>query len=680
MSQNPSPDSPHARPADPDGGSVRRALDEIVLSSLQPIAWVLAGLYLVFAVSHQLVLPAEAADTMSVVAVLSAAFFAGLALTLRRIDLLPSFAHAVATVMAAVVLLNSLLHMGLTREPFQTTNLLLLILGVGILFLDVGWFGLVVTASLLGWLLVAGLGPYSAVWVHFGFSLVGATVLSWAILALRIRTFRRLEELHLQDRVRQLELESALTRTEAVRRDEAEARRALEKAVAQLKESEERFRRLAEATFEGVVIHRSGAVADANRRAAELFGTSLPRLLNAHLTELFSGDSQDALERAITESRRVGPPTGAERGDPTGEGPGEDARAPAGEGSGPEDRARSAEETGAWTGAPGVEALGVRWDGTEFPAEISSTRATYRGEPATVTVIRDVTTHKRAEEALRQAARDAEASNRAKSTFLANMSHELRTPLNAVIGFSNILRKRSEDDLEPQEIEYLDRIVSNGKHLLSLIDDVLDLSKVEAGRMEIVTEEVDLTELVAEILRSVELQAQRKDVHLRTRLPEPLSTLETDPQRLRQVLLNLVGNAVKFTEQGSVEIRVVAETDGTPVRIEVADTGIGIPPDRLSHIFGAFQQVDGSTARRFGGTGLGLTISRSLCEIMGYELIARSVEGEGSTFVIRLQPPDAGTRPGVDPTGAVEGAAAPAGGSGEEGRGGEDGRLRGTGG
>ena len=253
---------------------------------------------------------------------------------------------------------------------------------------------------------------------------------------------------------------------------------------------------------------------------------------------------------------------------------------------------------------------------------------------------KDVTARRRTQLALRMAKEEAERANRAKSQFLANMSHELRTPLNSVIGFTNILLKNKSGSIQKQELGFLERISANGKHLLELINEVLDLAKIEAGRMELELETVELGELVKESLAQTEGQVKEKPVELRGVVPEGLDPLETDPGKLKQVIINLVGNALKFTEEGEVAVEVAAGPDGrTPEAIAVRDTGMGIPPERLEAIFEAFQQADGTTSRKFGGTGLGLTISRSLCQLMGYDLKVESEVDEGSVFTILLTEP-----------------------------------------
>ncbi len=253
---------------------------------------------------------------------------------------------------------------------------------------------------------------------------------------------------------------------------------------------------------------------------------------------------------------------------------------------------------------------------------------------------RDITDRKRAEEALRLAKEAAEEASRTKSQFLASMSHELRTPLNSVIGFANILLKNKSGNLSPTELNFLDRIQANGRHLLSLINQILDLSKIEARKVELQTGPVALDNLIRETLAQQEGLVRDKPVQLVADVPPRVAPIVTDPDKLRQVLINLLGNALKFTEEGSVTIRLVTRsTDDVPIRIDVIDTGIGIPKDKLGVIFEAFQQAEAGTARKYGGTGLGLTISQALCQLMGYRIEVSSEPGRGSTFSVLLQPP-----------------------------------------
>jgi len=240
--------------------------------------------------------------------------------------------------------------------------------------------------------------------------------------------------------------------------------------------------------------------------------------------------------------------------------------------------------------------------------------------------------------ALRQAQREAEAANRAKSDFLATMSHELRTPLNSVIGFTNIMLKNKPDNLRPRDLDFLRRIGGNGRHLLRLINDVLDLSKVEAGRIELEPTAVDLVELVRSVFSQLEGQVRSTGVRMSFSPPPGVSRVEADEIRLRQVLINLVGNALKFASGGHVEVRLVCSESGDPLRVDVVDDGEGIAPDDRSRIFESFQQADQSAKRRFQGTGLGLTLSRSLCEMMGFRLELASEVGAGSVFSVLLHP------------------------------------------
>jgi signal transduction histidine kinase len=289
---------------------------------------------------------------------------------------------------------------------------------------------------------------------------------------------------------------------------------------------------------------------------------------------------------------------------------------------------------------------------------VSFLAAVVLGLAAALVVSRDIDRRLRAEEEARRAKEVAEAASRAKSEFLAMMSHELRTPLNSVIGFSNVLLLNREGHLRERDLLYLRRIRAGGQHLLSLINEVLDLSKVEAGRMRLERAPVALDTLVEDTIASFEGEIRDRPISLDAEIPPHLTPLMTDPAKLLQVLTNLIGNAIKFTERGRVVVRVIADpASRRPERIDVVDTGIGIAAHRQHAIFDAFEQADSSTARQYGGTGLGLAVSKSLCDLMGYRLEVRSAAGAGSTFSVVLTPTARPDR--VELRRQVEGVSAP---------------------
>jgi two-component system sensor histidine kinase/response regulator len=279
----------------------------------------------------------------------------------------------------------------------------------------------------------------------------------------------------------------------------------------------------------------------------------------------------------------------------------------------------------------------LKIDATPFWAKLQATvTAHQRGAPVLRMIVTDISELRASVQALAQARNDAQAASEAKSAFLANMSHEIRTPLNAILGFSHLMLR----DATPVQAERLGMIHTAGQHLLSILNDVLDLSKIDAGRMRLEDVEFDLPAILKEVAALVDLQAHEKGLKLEvaaTTLPRHVCG---DPTRLRQALLNYVSNAVKFTHRGGVTIdaTVVSRDDADiVVRVSVSDTGEGITPEQLALLFEPFVQADSSVTRRFGGTGLGLAITRRLVGLMGGEVGAESLPGAGSTFWLTVR-------------------------------------------
>jgi signal transduction histidine kinase/CheY-like chemotaxis protein len=268
----------------------------------------------------------------------------------------------------------------------------------------------------------------------------------------------------------------------------------------------------------------------------------------------------------------------------------------------------------------------------------------------------DITARKQAELDLRHAMQQAEEATRAKSQFLANMSHELRTPLNAVIGITEMLEEDAEDLGQDDFVEPLRRIRGAGNHLLHLINEILDLSKIEAGRLELHYEDIDVKQLVDEIAMTAAPLADKNRNRLEIHCPADIGSMRSDMTRVRQVLLNLVSNACKFTDQGEVSLAVAVDGSGQgeALAFTVKDSGIGMSPEQIAKLFQDFSQADSSTTRKYGGTGLGLAISRRLCRLLGGDVTVESAPGVGSTFTARLP------RRSVEATEAADAPAQPA--------------------
>ncbi|MEE4376700.1 MAG: ATP-binding protein [Candidatus Competibacteraceae bacterium] len=280
-----------------------------------------------------------------------------------------------------------------------------------------------------------------------------------------------------------------------------------------------------------------------------------------------------------------------------------------------------------------ITAAGERWHSLD--ARLVKDPIT--GQTATLVNEHDITDLHHTQEALVRAREAAEAANQAKSEFLANISHELRTPLNGIIGMAELLL--STRPVEPQ-FSYTNSLLQSGRLLSALIEDVLDFAKIEAGKIELEKIPIALEPLLRQSIDTFKHQALQKNVQTRVRLDRTLpSHILADPIRLRQILSNLIGNALKFTEQGGVELCATYQGKGSEheyLRLDIKDTGIGIAPDKLDTLFERFTQADSSTSRRYGGTGLGLPISKGLCEVMGGQLSATSIPNVGSVFSVEI--------------------------------------------
>ncbi|KUO51542.1 MAG: hypothetical protein APF76_12860 [Desulfitibacter sp. BRH_c19] len=290
-----------------------------------------------------------------------------------------------------------------------------------------------------------------------------------------------------------------------------------------------------------------------------------------------------------------------------------------------------------------MERFHCRKDGSSFPVEISSQGMVYRDEHIRMKIIRDISERKVVEKELKQAKETAEAANRAKGEFLANMSHEIRTPMNAIMGMTDLVL---DTDLKDTQREYLSMVKTASGSLLRIVNDILDFSKIEAGKLDLEKIDFDIKAITKQTIEVFVFKAEAKglkiDYYIHPKIPHIISG---DPVRLQQVLNNLIDNALKFTEEGGIYIKVTMEelvNNLIKIKYEIKDTGIGIPEDKGDLLFKSFSQVDGSSTRRFGGTGLGLVISKRLVEMMGGSISYTSEPGTGTTFsfTVTMMVPD----------------------------------------
>ncbi len=373
-----------------------------------------------------------------------------------------------------------------------------------------------------------------------------------------------------------------------------EANELLKKKVqvesSKLRREEKKFTALFHSSAEGIILHTpEGVILDVNHAICHLLGINSERLIGTHVTRLYPDESLETCSKALDQVMEQG--------------------------------------------FLRTENLMKRIDGSTVSVEISATRFEVDDQFIIQGIIRDITQLQKAAAKLKAATETAIRANEAKSLFLATMSHEIRTPLNGIIGFTSLLR---QTELNSEQKEQVDIIKKSGDLLLNVISDILDFSRIESGQIELEEEDYCLTECIEETLDIHAQSSALKQVELLYFIDPGVPTkLHGDSGRLKQILLNLVSNGLKFTEAGAITIRVVFHR-ANELKITVSDTGIGFPDSIKEQLFSAFQQADASTTRRYGGTGLGLAICRQLVKVMGGSITANSVVDQGSDFIITL--------------------------------------------
>ncbi len=552
--------------------SLNNTFKSEALPSISLITLILSIFYSLLALIDILSSPIETRLSLVLVALASSVALLLLYFLLKFNILSLSYLKITTVLIMGIALANSLAHFWITKDIIQGTNILIVVIILGSFLLSTSWVLIFVGLSWLGWGAIVVFTDASNLF-YFGFSLFFASVLAVVIHYSQSNLLKNLAYLRTN-------LEKQSTH--------------LESMMANITQSEERFRRLANASFEGIVIHDKDKILDANKSFGKLFGVEIDDIIGKDLIDLFAPKSLEIARANLKKGKKEV-----------------------------------------------FEAFAKKRDGTIFPVEVITYDLPYEEGVVHIASLKDITKRKddeakliASQQKLEQQNTELVRANKLKSAFLANMSHELRTPLTAVTGYAEVLFNQDFGPLNENQKQYAHDIYDAGIQLMELISRIFDLSKLEADKVTLHMQNVNVDSLIQSAFVIIRAQADAKGITLESTNCST-NQLFVDPVRIKQVLYNYLSNAVKFTPQSGV-VKIIAEDIDKGVQVEVIDTGIGIAEKDIHQLFQPFSQIDNAVNRVYEGAGLGLSLSKRLIELHGGKVWVESKKGQGSTFAFWL--------------------------------------------